>query len=80
LLKLLIHPALVAVMVVWVVDLPPVWVAVAVLQAALPIAANVYVLAQRYQRRPEQVSTAIFFSTALGVLTLTALISVLYPL
>jgi len=80
LLKLLIHPALVAFMVIWVVDLPPVWVAVAVLQAALPIAANVYVLAQRYQRRPEQVSTAIFFSTALGVLTLTALISVLYPL
>ena len=80
LLKLLIHPALVAIMVVWVVDLPPVWVAVAVLQAALPIASNVYVLAQRYQRRPEQVSTAIFFSTALGVLTLTALISVLYPL
>lgn len=80
LLKLLIHPALVAIMVVWVVDLPPVWIAVAILQAALPIAANVYVLAQRYQRRPEQVSTAIFFSTALGVLTLTALISVLYPL
>jgi len=80
LLKLLIHPSLVAIMVIWVVDLPPVWIAVAILQAALPIAANVYVLAQRYQRRPEQVSTAIFFSTALGVLTLTLLISLLYPL
>lgn len=80
LLKLLIHPSLVAIMVIWVVDLPPVWIAVAILQAALPIAANVYVLAQRYERRPEQVSTAIFFSTALGVLTLTLLISWLYPI
>ena len=78
-LKLLIHPALVAGMVLWVVDLPPVWAAVAILQAALPIAANVYVLAQRYQRRPEQISTAIFMSTALGVLTLSLLISWIYP-
>ena len=77
-MKLLIHPALVAVMAVWVFDLPPVWMAVAILQASLPIAANVYVLAQRYQRRPEQISTAIFFSTAVAVLTISLLISQLY--
>jgi predicted permease len=78
LLKLLIHPALIAVMALIVFDLPAVWAAVAILQAALPVAANVYVLAQRYGRRPEQVSTVIFFSTALGVITLSVLISWLY--
>ncbi|MRH77390.1 AEC family transporter [Spiribacter sp. C176] len=77
-MKLFIHPALVALLALWVFDLPPVWAAVAVLQAALPIAANVYVLAQRYQRRPEAISTAIFFSTALGVITISVLISWLY--
>ncbi len=77
-MKLLVHPALVAVMAIWIFDLPPVWMAVAILQASLPIAANVYVLAQRYQRRPEQISTAIFFSTAVAVVTISLLISQLY--
>ncbi len=77
-MKLVIHPTLVAVMAIWVFDLPPVWMAVAILQASLPIAANVYVLAQRYQRRPEQISTAIFFSTAAAVITISILISQLY--
>ena len=77
-LKLIIHPALVAIMALWVFDLPPVWASVAILQAALPIAANVYVLAQRYERRPERISTAIFVSTAVGVLTISLLIGRLY--
>ncbi|MEX0374179.1 AEC family transporter [Spiribacter pallidus] len=77
-LKLFVHPALVAMMVFWVVDLPPVWAAAALLQASLPIAANVYVLAKRYEQRPAQVSSAIFFSTAAGVLTISLLISWLY--
>ena len=77
-LKLIVHPLLVAGMALWVFDLPPVWASVAILQAALPIAANVYVLAQRYERRPEQISTAIFVSTAAAVVTISVLISWLY--
>ncbi len=77
-LKLIVHPLLVAAMALWVFDLPPIWASVAILQAALPVAANVYVLAQRYERRPEQVSTAIFYSTAVSVLTISLLISWLY--
>ncbi|KAF0280111.1 AEC family transporter [Spiribacter aquaticus] len=80
LLKLIVHPALVAVALIGVFDLPPVWIAVGILQAALPVAANVYVLAQRYQLRPAQASTGIFFSTALGIITLSLLIGWLYPL
>jgi len=73
-----VHPALVALMAIWVFELPAVWASVAILQAALPIAANVYVLAQRYERRPEQISTAIFISTAASVVTISVLISWLY--
>jgi len=80
LLKLVIHPALVALALIGLFDLPPVWVAAGILQAALPIAANVYVLAQRYQLRPAQTSTGIFFSTALGIITLSLLIGWLYPI
>lgn len=78
LLKLVVHPALVAVMALWVLELPPVWASVAILQAALPIAANVYVLAQRYDLHAGRISTAIFISTAVGVGTISLLISVLY--
>ena len=79
-IKLVIHPALVAGLALWVFDLPPVWAAVAILQAALPIAANVYLLAQRYDQRPQQVSTAIFVSTAAAVVTISLLISWLAPI
>lgn len=77
-LKLVVHPALVAGMALWVFELPPVWAAVAILQAALPIAANVYVLAQRYDLHAGRISTAIFVSTAVGVATISVLISGLY--
>lgn len=77
-MKLFVHPALVALMAIWVFKLPAVWASVAILQAALPIAANVYVLAQRYERRPEQISTAIFISTAASVVTISVLIGWLY--
>lgn len=76
--KLVVHPALVAVMALWVFELPPVWAAVAILQAALPIAANVYVLAQRYDLHAGRISTAIFVSTAAAVVTISLLIGFLY--
>lgn len=80
LVKLFVHPALVAILAIGVFALPPVWAAVAILHAALPIAANVYLLAQRYQRRPAQISTAIFVSTVIAVFTISLLISWLAPI
>ncbi|MCC5859223.1 MAG: AEC family transporter [Ectothiorhodospiraceae bacterium] len=69
-IKLVLHP-----LVVWLVagllGLPPLWVAVLVIQASLPIAANVYVLAQRYQTYVGPASSAIFWSTAVSVLTVS---------
>jgi malonate transporter and related proteins len=73
-IKLLVHPALVF-LVATLLGLPDLWTAVLVVQASLPIAANVYVLAQRYRVHVEQASTAIFVSTALAVFTVSAVLS-----
>lgn len=78
--KLFVHPLLVAAAVLWLVDLAPLWAAVAIVHASLPIAANVYILAQRYGVHAEQVSTAILVSTALAVVTVSALLAWLGPL
>ena len=40
--------------------------------AALPVAGNVFILAQHYRVAPQRVSTAILMSTAASVLTVTA--------
>jgi len=78
-LKLFVHPALVAGAALWLLDLSPLWTAVAIVQASLPIAANVYVLAQRYDTHAGQVSTAILVSTAAAVVTVSAVLAWLHP-
>lgn len=77
--KLVVHPLLVAAAALLLFDLPPLWASVAILQASLPIAANVYVLAQRYEVHAGQISTAILVSTAAGVVTVSAVLAWLYP-
>lgn len=79
LMKLVVHPTLVAAAAFLVFDLPPLWAAVLVIQAALPIAANVYVLAQRYDLHTGRISTAILASTGLAVVTITLLLPRIYP-
>ena len=43
--------------------------------ASLPVAGNVYILAQHYGVAPQRVSTAILISTAASVVTVTAIIA-----
>jgi predicted permease len=43
--------------------------------AALPVAGNVYMLAQHYAVAPARVSAAILVSTALSVLTVSGVIA-----
>lgn len=73
-LKLLVHPLLVA-GVGLLLALPPLWLAVLIIQASLPVAANVYVLAQRYEVAVTQASTVIFMSTLLAVVTVSIVVS-----
>lgn len=79
LMKLVVHPLLVSGAALFIFQLPPLWAAVAITQAALPTGANVYVLAQRYQVHVGSVSTAVLVSTTLAVLTVSAVLLWLYP-
>ncbi|MBX2837630.1 MAG: AEC family transporter [Gammaproteobacteria bacterium] len=71
-LKLLVHPLLVYLLVSPIPDLPAVWLHSAVLLAALPTAANVFVIGQQYGFWQERASSAIVISTVLSTLTVTA--------
>jgi len=77
-LKLLVHPLLVAAAALLVFHLPPLWAAVAIVQSSLPTAANVYVLAQRYQIHAGQISTTILVSTLFAVVTVSLVLPWLY--
>jgi len=52
----------------------PMWVMSAVLLASLPTATNVFVLAQQYQTWEEQASSMVVITTALSMLSVTALL------
>lgn len=78
--KLVLHPAAVAVAALLIFDLPPFEAAVMIAAAALPVAGNVYILAQHYGVAPQRVSAAILVSTAVSILTVSAVIAALGPL
>lgn len=75
--KLALHPAAVAVAVFWLFDVPRQAATVAVACAALPVAGNVYILAQHYGVAPQRVSASILVSTVAAVATLPAVIAAL---
>ncbi|MEY4982214.1 MAG: hypothetical protein RIR62_480 [Pseudomonadota bacterium] len=75
--KLVLHPAAVAVAALAVFDVEPFAAGVMIAAAALPVAGNVFILAQHYGVAPQRVSTAILISTAFSVLTVTAVIALL---
>ena len=74
-LKLFAHPAIVAVFAWFVLDLEPGPAAVAIVMAALPAGANVFILAQHYNTYTARSASAILISTGLSVITLSALIA-----
>ncbi len=73
--KLVLHPAFVAVGVMILFPVDPYTAAVAVSAAALPVAGNVYILAQHYGVAPQRVSASILVSTAVSILTVTAVLT-----
>jgi predicted permease len=48
---------------------------VVVAAASLPVAGNVFILAQHYKVAPQRVSAAILISTALSIVTVSFVIS-----
>jgi predicted permease len=75
-LKLLVAPALVFLATHVIFSLPPLWVAVATLYAALPTGANVYLFAQRYGIYVARSTSVVLVSTAFSIVTLTALLAI----
>ncbi len=72
--KLVIHPAMVALaMVVFAVD--PYSAGVLIAAAALPVAGNIFMLAQHYGVAPQRVSAAILVSTAVSIVTVSLVVA-----
>ncbi len=78
--KLVLHPAAVAVAALVVFPVDPASARVMIAAASLPVAGNVYILAQHYRVAPQRVSAAILISTAVSILTLSAVIAWLGPI
>lgn len=73
--KLVLHPAAVALAALAVFGVAPFPAGVMVAAAALPVAGNVYILAQYFGVAQQRVSTAILLSTAASIVTLPLVIS-----
>ena len=67
--KLAIHPAAVAVA-AWLLGVEPFAAGVMIAAAALPVAGNVYILAQYFGLAQQRVSAAILISTAASIVTI----------
>lgn len=74
--KLVLHPAAVGAAAL-ALSVNPVPAGVMVAAAALPVAGNVYMLADHFSLAVERVSAAILFSTALSILTIPIVITLI---
>lgn len=73
--KLILHPAAAAIAAFVIFEVDPYRAGVMVAAAALPVAGNVYILAQHYGVAPLRVSASILISTTVSILTVTAVIA-----
>ncbi|MEQ8354722.1 MAG: AEC family transporter [Kiloniellaceae bacterium] len=78
-MKLLVHPAVMALLAFYVFDLPPLAAAVAILTAACPVGANVFIMARQYDTYLGRSASAVLISTAISVVTLSFLLAALKP-
>lgn len=73
--KLVLHPLFVAVAVLWLLPIDTYSASVVIAAAALPVAGNVYMLAQHYGFAPHRASAAILFSTVISIATVSVVIA-----
>ena len=76
-MKLAVLPAVTAVMVFYVFDLPPLAAVVAILTAAMPSGVNVFIMARQYDIYLARSASGVLISTAISVVTLSILLAVL---
>jgi malonate transporter len=75
--KLALHPAALFLTTTVIFGVDPLWATAALLGAALPIAANVFIVARQYDVYVARTSSAILVSTAVSMISLSALLLVL---
>jgi hypothetical protein len=73
--KLVLHPLAAMTAALWVFGVEPFATGVLVAAAALPVAGNVYILAQHYSVAVARVSAAILISTVISVATLPLILA-----
>ncbi|MBT6188787.1 MAG: AEC family transporter [Tateyamaria sp.] len=73
--KLVLHPAMVTISVIYLFEVDAFSSAMVIACAAMPVAGNIYILAQHYGIAPQRVSGTILVSTVISVVTLTAVIA-----
>ncbi len=73
--KLVLHPMAVAFFALIVFDVAAYPAGVMIAAAGLPVAGNVYILAQHYGVAPHRASAAILISTILSILTVSAILA-----
>ena len=76
-LKLALHPLLMALLALLVLPVDPFWAKIAVVCASLPLGATAFVLAQRYKLLEAETSSGAVLSTAASVLTVSLVMALL---
>jgi malonate transporter len=74
-LKLVVQPAITALLVLFVFDVPPLWAKAAILLSALPIGSGPFTIAKLYGLQARVTSAAILVSHIVSVLTVSALVA-----
>lgn len=74
LIKLIVHPVLVFFVLNWIGGFDPVWIAAAMLMAALPPATNVFVIAQQYSTYVQRAAAFVMIGTIVSLASVTAFI------
>ncbi|WP_455373343.1 AEC family transporter [Limibacillus halophilus] len=75
--KLVIHPLLVWAVMTFLFDLPPLWVAVGTLSAAMPVGVNVYLFSERYGVFQRRAGSVVLITSGLAMLTVTLVLILL---
>ncbi len=73
--KLVLHPLGVAIAALWIFRVEPFAASIMISAAALPVAGNVFILAQHYGIAPQRISAAILISTICSILTIPFVIA-----
>ena len=76
-LKLVLHPLLMALVAFYVLPVDAFWAKIAIVCASLPLGATAFVLAQRYRLLESETSTGAVLSTAASVLSVSVVMTLL---